>query len=177
MPRPSPSSPACWPQQTPERKCAPSSTLSPPLHRAALFSLAWLLEQGSAMALTCYPMADVFSVTVGVGVSACLSWTAGAFRKDDNVSVKVYSSKEANIKCSSHAKLQVFNEWLDIKEAFSCHISALLSLSQHWCWLLLREPLHLTLLGFLGWARNAMPRNWLLFKRYYRTTGNAEKQV
>lgn len=116
----------------------------------------------------------LFSVGGGVG-SACLSWTAGAFRKDDNV--KVCSSEEANIKCSSHAKLQVFNEWLRIKEAISCHISALLSLSQHWCWLLFRKPLHLTLLGFLGRARSAMPRSWLLLKRYYRTKGNAEKQV
>lgn len=62
MPRPSPSSPACRPRPTPERKRAPSSPLSSPLHRAALFSSAWLLEWRSAMPLTCCPAADVSSM-------------------------------------------------------------------------------------------------------------------
>ncbi|KAG7228654.1 hypothetical protein INR49_008430 [Caranx melampygus] len=56
MPRLSPSSPACRPRPTPERKCAPSSPLSSLLHRAALFSLASVL-------MTVYSLEEGHSLT------------------------------------------------------------------------------------------------------------------
>lgn len=81
MPRPSPWSPACWPQLTPGRKCAPSIPLSSPLHRAALFSLAWLLYWWSAMPLACWPWLMCLPWATFINAVRVFEFRSWAFQK------------------------------------------------------------------------------------------------
>lgn len=89
--------------------------------------------------------------------SGCLSWEARIFRKDNSVSVKVYSFEEAVIQCwmvgsssceynknmvSPLTKCWKFQSEFHVEEEVRSQILMLLSLAQYCCWLLFRKPLY-----------------------------------
>lgn len=164
MPRPSPWSPACRPQLTPGRKCAPSSPLSSPLHRAALFSLAWLFYWWSAMPLACCPWLMCLPWATFINVVRVFEFRSRGFQKIQQCKFTVWKKltvgwtvvngwirKLVRFECSKDpytcqnwyellqsylvTSISVYWTGFHVAEKISCQTLVPLSLSQYWFWL------------------------------------------